>query len=211
MNSNKDSFSCGVIVMAKAPVAGYAKTRLIPALGAAGAAALAERLLCRAVEQALAAGLGGAIEICCAPDTDHPSFARLAEEHPIELHPQGLGDLGTRMARAFERRLADATGPVLLIGTDAPSLDAAKLAAAAHALREADAVFIPALDGGYALVGLRRPAASLFESVSWSTAQVMAQTRDRLKLAGLHHIELAPVADIDEPADLVHLPLGWAP
>ncbi|MCV2369366.1 TIGR04282 family arsenosugar biosynthesis glycosyltransferase [Roseateles oligotrophus] len=209
MNSNKASFNCGVIVMAKAPVAGYAKTRLIPALGAAGAAALAERLLCRAVEQALAAGLGGAIEICCAPDTDHPSFARMAEKQPIELHPQGLGDLGARMNRAFQRRLAGAAGPVLLIGTDAPSLDAAILATAALALRQADAVFVPALDGGYALVGLRRPAACLFEAVSWSTVQVMAQTRERLKLAGLQHIELAPVADIDEPADLVHLPAGW--
>lgn len=196
-----------VIVMAKAPVAGFAKTRLIPALGAEGAAALAERLLHAAVAQAVAAHLG-AVDLCCAPDRAHPAFARHAGTMGITLSDQGEGDLGARMARAFARWLAPGRCAVM-IGTDAPALDAAMLARAACALGDADAVFVPAFDGGYALIGLRRAAPSLFDGMPWSTSAVMARTRERLAAAGLTHIELPAVADIDEPADLVHLSPGW--
>lgn len=199
--------SCPVIVMAKAPVAGFAKTRLIPALGAQGAAALAECLLERAIGHALDAGLGP-IDLCCAPDMDHPALARHATWPGVTLSTQGEGDLGARMARAFDRWLAR-TGRALMIGTDAPALDAAMLGCAAEALDAADAVFIPALDGGYALIGLRRSSPALFSGMAWSTARVMADSRERLAAAGLRHVELPPVADIDEPADLVHLPPEW--
>lgn len=196
-----------VIVMAKAPVAGFAKTRLIPALGAEGAAALAARLLDAAVAQAAAFG---AVDLCCAPDATHPAFQRRTNTHGIVLSNQGEGDLGARMARAFERHLA-LHGAALMIGTDAPAIDAAMLQRASDALRDADAVFIPALDGGYALIGLRRPAPTLFTGMAWSTSTVMVHTRERLRAAGLRHIELPAVADIDEPADLRHLPAGWLP
>lgn len=196
-----------IIVMAKAPLPGYAKTRLIPALGADGAAALATRLLDATLAQASSAG-AARVNLCCAPDTDHPAFARHAGASGVSLSVQGEGDLGARMARAFERQLA-LRQPALMIGTDAPALDAALLRQAAQALQQADAVFVPALDGGYALIGLHRAAASLFDDMAWSTASVMAHTRERLKAAGLRHVELAAVADIDEPADLVHLPPGW--
>ncbi|GAB4563280.1 MAG: TIGR04282 family arsenosugar biosynthesis glycosyltransferase [Rhizobacter sp.] len=196
-----------VIVMAKAPVAGFAKTRLIPALGAEGAAALAASLLDAAV---LHATRHGPVDLCCAPDTHHPAFQRLADTHGIVLSAQGEGDLGARMARAFERHLAQ-HGAALMIGTDAPSIDTTMLQRAAQALSDADAVFIPALDGGYALIGLRRPAPTLFTDMAWSTATVMARTRERVRAAGLRHTELPAVADIDEPADLRRLPPGWLP
>ncbi|MBC7993699.1 MAG: TIGR04282 family arsenosugar biosynthesis glycosyltransferase [Rhizobacter sp.] len=196
-----------VIVMAKAPVAGFAKTRLIPALGAEGAAALAATLLDVAIAQA---ARYGSVDLCCAPDTHHPAFQRLAGRHGIVLSEQGEGDLGARMSRAFERHLAQ-HGAALMIGSDAPAIDAPMLQRAAQALSDADAVFIPALDGGYALIGLRRPAPTLFTNMVWSTDRVMAQTRERLHAAGLRYIELPPVADIDEPADLQHLPPGWLP
>ena len=201
------SAPCPVIVMAKAPVAGFAKTRLIPALGAQGAAALAERLLERTVEQALAAALGP-VDLCCAPDSRHPAFARHAHRRDIELSHQAEGDLGARMASACYRWLGRA-GRALLIGTDAPALDAAMLRRAAETLDDHDAVFVPAHDGGYALVGLRRAAPSLFDGMAWSTATVMAHTRERVAAAGLRHAELPPLADIDEEADLAHLPPGW--
>jgi uncharacterized protein len=101
---------------------------------------------------------------------------------------------------------------VLLIGTDAPALDAAVLQQAAAALLTHDAVFVPALDGGYALVGLARLGAApprLFEGIAWSTAAVMAQTRQRLAELALHTALLPPLPDIDEPADLRHLPPQW--
>jgi rSAM/selenodomain-associated transferase 1 len=198
--------SIALIVFAKAPVAGLAKTRLIPALGAAGAAALAERLLVHTLAQAAAAGFD-ALELCAAPDTQHPALQRAASAQGARLTAQGEGDLGARMNRALNRALAT-HAQALLIGTDAPALDAAALRAAAQALAGHDAVFVPALDGGYALVGLSRPAPALFEGIAWSTPAVMATTRERARAAGLRWAEQPAVADIDEPADLVHLPAG---
>ena len=193
----------GVIVFAKAPVAGYAKTRLIPTLGADGAAQLAERLMHAALAHAVAAALGP-VELCVAPDRSHPAFAAALRRHGVTLTEQGDGDLGERMARAFERVLR-VQSSALLIGTDAPGLDAAYLRAAAQALHGADAVFGPAADGGYTLVGLKQPAPELFMQMRWSHDQVMAHTRERLAQARLRHIELPLLHDVDKPADLVHL------
>jgi glycosyltransferase A (GT-A) superfamily protein (DUF2064 family) len=81
--------------------------------------------------------------------------------------------------------------------------------AAAQALQGHDAVFVPALDGGYGLVGLKRPQPALFDGMAWSHPQVMADTRARAAAAGLRLAELPPLHDIDEPADLVHLPAAW--
>lgn len=200
---------CAVIVMAKAPMPGLAKTRLIPALGAEGAAALAARMLRHAVAEALAADVGP-VTLCAAPDLSHPVFRELAQDRRLVLAEQGEGDLGARMLRAFQQALAT-HGSALLIGTDAPDLDAATLRAARDALASHDAVIIPAHDGGYALIGLHRAEPSLFEAMPWSTPQVMARTRERLRDAGLRWAELAPLHDIDEPADLVHLAgRGWS-
>ncbi len=197
-----------IAVMAKAPVAGAAKTRLAPALGAVGAALLAARLLDHAVEQAVAAGLG-AVTLWAAPDASHPAFVAARRRHGVTLAVQADGDLGERMAAAFDAAFAESPAPVLLIGSDAPALDAKVLRAAAAALVEHPAVFVPALDGGYVLVGLRAAAPSLFDRLTWSTPQVMAETRKRLLAAGLRHAELPPLPDIDEPADLVHVPAAW--
>lgn len=199
--------NCAVIIMAKAPVAGYAKTRLIPALGADGAAALAGCLLRYAVDQALEAAIGP-VDLCCAPDTDHPSFTRYSRCEGLALSRQGEGDLGQRMARALDRWVIP-RGRALLIGTDAPALDAAMLRRASRALDHDDIVFIPAHDGGYALVGLNRPAPQLFVDMVWSTPRVMRETRLRLTACGLRHAELPPVADIDDETDLAHLPPAW--
>lgn len=199
--------SCPVIVMAKAPEPGGAKTRLIPALGEAGAAKLADRLLSHAIGQALASGLGP-VHLCCAPDASHPAFERWSDSDRVQLSVQGAGDLGARMHHAFERVLAD-HHRALLIGTDAPGLDARRLREAALALDTHDAVFVPAHDGGYALVGLRHPMPMLFDGMVWSTPQVMNDTRVRLHAHSVRCVELAPVNDIDEAADLIHLPPGW--
>jgi uncharacterized protein len=198
-----------LIVMAKAPVAGLAKTRLAPALGEAGAAALAERLLSHAVQQAAEAGFA-AMEICTTPDAEHPAFVQLQAAYGLTLTDQGQGDLGARMHRAFGRVLAQ-QAQALLMGTDAPGLTTARLREAALALAapEVDAVFIPALDGGYALVGLKAAQPALFEGMTWSAPQVMQHTRERAACAGLVWRELAPLADVDEPADLAHLPPGF--
>lgn len=201
-----------IIVFAKAPVAGQVKTRLAPALGAEGAAALAGRMLAHALAAACAAG-ARTVELCTAPDgARHTAFDALRATHRALHHTaQGPGDLGERMARALGRALATHER-ALLLGTDAPALDAGHLARAEAALCAGhDAVLVPALDGGYVLVGLADAAAlpTLFTGIAWSTAEVMPATRRRAQAAGLRVAELAPVADIDVPADLVHLPAGW--
>ena len=199
--------STAIIVFAKAPVPGLAKTRLAPALGEAGAAALAECMLRHALAQAVAADVGP-VELCAAPDASHPALQAAAAAQGVRLTEQGTGDLGLRMHRAFARSLMH-HGRVLLIGTDAPSLDAGALRQAASALQDHDAVFVPALDGGYALVGQRRADPRWFTDMRWSHDRVMEDTRERLRAAGVRWAELPAVADIDEPADLVHLPPGW--
>lgn len=196
-----------VIVFAKAPVAGLAKTRLAPALGADGAAALAQRMLRHALAQATAAAIGP-VELCAAPDASHPLLQAAAADCGATLADQGPGDLGTRMHRAIARHVLR-HGRALLIGTDAPALDATLLRQAAQALHTHDAVFVPTLDGGYVLVGQRVDDARWFTGMAWSHAQVMADTRTRLRAAGMRWAELAPVADIDAPGDLRHLPPGW--
>jgi uncharacterized protein len=197
-----------LIVMAKAPLPGFAKTRLIPALGADGAAQLAARLLEHTLREARAAQLDG-VTLACAPDTTHAAFAAQAQQGGVMLVAQGEGDLGARMQRQFERAFEYGAERIIVIGTDAPALDAAMLRRAADALAASDAVFAPAADGGYALIGLRRLLPVLFEAMPWSTSSVMAVTRERLARAAVPHTELPVVHDIDEPADLAQLPAGW--
>jgi rSAM/selenodomain-associated transferase 1 len=199
--------STAVIVFAKAPVPGLAKTRLAPALGAAGAAALAERMLHHALAQAVAVDVGP-VELCAAPDASYPALRAAAAAVGAGLTEQGTGDLGLRMHRALARSLMR-HGRALLIGTDAPALSALVLRQASSALLDHDAVFVPALDGGYALVGQRRADPRWFSDMAWSHERVMQETRERLRAARVRWSELPAVADIDEPGDLMHLPPGW--
>jgi rSAM/selenodomain-associated transferase 1 len=201
--------STAIIIFAKAPVAGFAKTRLIPSLGPLGAAALAHKLLDHAVAQALATGCE-TVDLCVTPDAAHPAFQRLTAQSQgyLELSLQGSGDLGQRMDRALTVALQQHDRAILM-GTDAPHLDTAVLQAAVQALNDHDAVFVPALDGGYALVGLTRAQPDLFSDMPWSTSQVMTESRNRAASASLRWKELIPVADVDEPPDLVHVPPGW--
>ena len=184
---------------------GRVKTRLIPALGASGAAKLQRQLIARTLRTAMAAGLGTP-ELWCAPDPDDPFFEACAKRHGLGLQPQGEGDLGKRMARALASALA-AGAPGLLIGCDCPVLTPAYLRAAAAALVEGnDAVFGPAEDGGYVLIGAaRRPPEQLFEDIAWGSSTVMQATRARLARANWRWRELALLWDLDRPEDLLRL------
>ena len=162
-----------IAVFAKAPVAGYAKTRLIPTLGAAAAARLHREMTLHALREASAAGTSE-LKLWCAPDCQHRFFRALKKSkmfgEALGFVQQAEGELGQRMAAAF----ATASGPMLLIGTDCPVLSAEHLRQAAEALSDGfDAVFIPAEDGGYTLVGLRRPVPSIFTGIDWGSPQVM--------------------------------------
>lgn len=193
--------TAAVAILAKAPVAGLAKTRLIPLLGAAGAARAQRRFARRTLVTALATA-PGAVALWCAPDPAHRFFRAVQCSTGVACWPQPDGDLGLRMGRVFDHHFAQQPHtPLLLVGTDCPVLTPAHLQQAAQALATHDVVLIPAEDGGYVLIGMRRSVPPAFEGVAWSTPQVLAQTRAQLRLAGASWLELAPLWDVDEPPD----------
>lgn len=200
-HANTEPARIGVAILARAPIPGQAKTRLIPALGAAGAAHLQRWLLQRTVATALAADVGPVV-LWCAGDPQHPDFIQCHAFGAVTLRPQPEGDLGVRMLAALREAPTAAT---LVIGTDCPALTAAHLRAAARALDANDVVLLPAEDGGYVLVGAMRPLPELFASVDWGTDQVMAQTRQRLVAQGVRWSEPATLWDVDRPEDLARL------
>lgn len=197
-----------IVILAKAPLPGLAKTRLIPALGRQGAADLALRLLQHTLREALAAKLGP-VEMCVTPTPAEAVWQTLWQASSVQWSDQGDGDLGERMCRASQAAL-QAGESVLLIGTDCPELDAAQLRQAANALQHADAALVPAFDGGYVLLGLKRFDASLFAGIHWSTPMVAAETRQRMTALGWTLHRLPMLHDIDEPDDLQWLPKSWA-
>lgn len=188
-----------IVIFAKAPVPGKVKTRLIPALGAEGAAELAARMLRRTALEALESDVGS-VELCMDPPSGHPDWMG---QVPLDVipTPQGEGDLGERLARSAQRVLAGGER-VILIGTDSPDLDRERLATAAAALEQNDCVIHPTRDGGYALLGLACFDPTLFEGIAWSSESVAAETIARIEALGWS-IEIGDTLhDIDVPADL---------
>ena len=201
-----------IIIMAKAPRPGEAKTRLTPPLTSEAAASLAACLFADTV--AVALRVGAAVVVAYAPaegraTLEESLFAALGEVSPgrvlwIEQHGEGLGErLDGVVARATSRGF----GPLLLVGADSPTLPLAFLAAALEGLARgrADVALGPTEDGGYYAVGVRRPAPGLFDSVDWSTPRAYAQTAWNTSRLNLRLLELPPWYDVDTPADLARL------
>jgi uncharacterized protein len=190
-----------IAILAKAPIPGLAKTRLIPTIGAHAAAALQERLTERAVITALAADVGP-VTVWCAPDSTHDTFFKLVARARITLRPQPKGDLGSRMLAAATA----ANGPTLVIGTDCPALTEVHLRGAANTLRDGiDVILIPAEDGGYVLIGMRSAQPTLFAGIAWGTKTVLADTRARIIEQRLVLSEQPPLWDVDTDSDLARL------
>ncbi|PKO83801.1 MAG: hypothetical protein CVU17_06890 [Betaproteobacteria bacterium HGW-Betaproteobacteria-11] len=196
-----DTERIGVAIMARAPVLGKAKTRLIPALGAEGAANLQRWLMQRTVAMALVADVGP-VSLWCAGDQMHPDFRLCQAYGPVSLHAQPEGSLGHRMLAAAR---GAATEAVILIGTDCPVLTAGLLREAVAALTTQDAVIFPAEDGGYVLIGMRFPHPALFSDIDWGSEHVMTQTRRRLAALGWRWTEPVTLWDVDRPADYERL------
>lgn len=196
-----------LIIFAKAPIAGFAKTRLIPALGEEGAARLAKKLLLNTVRNGLDAKFT-LTELCVTPEPNNTIWKSLAIADDVVWSAQGEGDLGDRLARASQRAI-DKGDSVLLIGTDCPQLTPSVLQDAATALENTNAVIIPATDGGYTLLGLKEFHPSLFEDIAWSTESVFVDTFRRLEKLQWRITVLQHLHDIDEPNDLQWLPKDW--
>lgn len=178
-----------VALFTRWPTPGVAKTRLIPALGAKGAADLHRHLTMRTVATVRAANLLLEIRSTGAPPADFATW--LGQD--LTITDQGPGDLGTRLARAAQ------TLPILLLGADIPGLRPHHLTNAAQALATHPHVIGPAADGGYWLLGLAAPAPHLFTDIEWGTATVLATTLARLP-ADTPRLET--LSDLDTPQDL---------
>lgn len=204
-----------IAILAKAPVAGLAKTRLIPALGAEKSAQLQQLFIEHSVNTCIRADIAP-VHLWCAPDSSHPHFQSLARKYPLTLHNQGNGDLGEKMFGAISASLQHASF-VIVIGTDCPELDIETLQQSANMLvsnsdtdssdakengHDNQVVLAPATDGGYVLIGLNRVERKLFTDIPWSTDQVMHATRQQLHQLQWHWEELRTFSDIDVPEDL---------
>jgi len=195
------------MVLARAPQPGEAKTRLIPALGKAGAAELHRRLVVHCLRAAADARIGP-VELWCAPDTSDPFFRECQRSLGVSLHAQGGGDLGARMRHAFESALARSRHAVL-VGSDIPALSVEYLRDADRALARGDEIVIgPTEDGGYALIGLSRCDPELFRDIPWGGPEVLPETRRRIAALSWRSSELSVLWDVDRPEDLERLPQG---
>ena len=144
----------------------------------------------------------GPVTVWATPDETHAAFQTLRTHRNVALARQPDGDLGARMLAALKA----SGGPTLVIGTDCPAMMPAHLRKAADVLRGgADAVVCPAEDGGYVLIGMRKPLPALFAGMTWSTDEVMEETRRRLRYHQLTWQEPVTLWDVDVPEDLPRL------
>jgi len=188
--------SC-VVVFGREPVVGRVKTRLAVEIGFEAAARVYRVLLGHTVEQAVA---GGAVHAVLSL-SDHPSDGWSPANHiAVEIQPEG--SLGDRLAATFRRRFDEGFDRVVVVGSDCARLSSACLAAGLEALRDRPVVLGPADDGGYWLVGQRRPGVDLFSGIPWSSAGTLAATRRRLRRLGSAWSELHRLRDIDDRSDL---------
>jgi uncharacterized protein len=188
-----------ICVFVKPPVAGKVKTRLIPIVGANGAAALAEaffRDTWNCVES-----LSWALPVVATPGAiDRDIIPRIE----AQVWLQGGGDLDARIERILRRALMQAPFAIAL-GADSPGIPSQFLDCAHEALRSADAVLGPCEDGGFYLLGVRQCPVGLLSGIPWSQSNTFARTLDRLDELGLKSTILDPWYDIDRPEDLDRL------
>jgi len=191
-----------LIVFTRFPEPGRTKTRLIAALGARGASDLQRRMTGHTLNRVRAFREKAPVEVEVRYEGASRERIREWLGRDLRLSPQGGGDLGLRMDRAFQEAFRSGAKRVALIGTDCPGLGLDQLKEAFRALREREVVLGPARDGGYYLVGLRRPRPELFRGIAWGTGEVLARTREIAAGRGLCAALLAPLEDVDRPEDL---------
>ncbi|NDJ17213.1 DUF2064 domain-containing protein [Myxacorys almedinensis A] len=195
-----------LIIFTRYPEPGKAKTRLIPALGEAGAAALHRQMAEDTVAQAQRLQKDQStlsLEVHFAGGDLAQMRHWLGEQG--QYRSQGSGSLGDRLIQAFQGAFQQQATAVVVIGTDCPSLQADLLSLAFERLTTADLVLGEASDGGYYLIGLRQPTPELFQTISWSTDVVFQQTLAIARKLNLTTALLPVLDDIDRPEDLTTL------
>lgn len=196
-----------LVVLSRAPIAGFVKTRLAAVIGPDEALRVHQLLVTHVlaeVARVLTLSNDTDAVVRVTPD-EAAETARTWVPSAIRTAPQGGGDLGERMARALDESFMEGVQQVVVVGTDCPGFTAAHALAAFAGLDETDVVLGPATDGGYWLIGARTPTPTLFRDIPWSTADVLALTRRRAHEAGLSVAELETLSDVDTMDDLIRL------
>jgi uncharacterized protein len=214
---NLDDFQSGIgnslvplrrlIVFTRYPEPGKAKSRLIPALGEEGAAQLHHWMTVRALAQARRFLAEKAVSLEVRFEGGTRALMREWLGPDLLYRPQGEGDLGERMARAFQEAFAEGMQEVVVMGSDCPGLTTQIIAHAFAEVQHRDLVLGPAADGGYYLMGLRRKSAGeanprLFSDIAWGTGSVLAQTTSIAEGLRLSIAFMEPLWDVDRPEDL---------
>ncbi len=191
-----------LILFTRYPEPGRTKTRLIPALGPEGAADLHRRM----TEQALkmARDLKNSFWMTIEIRYEGGDEAKMKDWLGADLlyQPQGGGDLGSRMARAFREAFEAGMDRVILVGTDCPGITGGLVRNAFTALQQHELVLGPAKDGGYYLIGLPHSVDQLFYEIPWGSSEVLSKTLDTAGALNLRVFLLPVLADVDRPDDL---------
>jgi rSAM/selenodomain-associated transferase 1 len=204
-----------VLVFSRYPEPGQCKTRLIPALGATGAARLQQKMTEHVVGAARQLQQVRSVSISVYYSGGNRAAVRrwLGVQ---ECYAQRGGDIGARMKDAFASAFELQAGLALLVGSDIPGIRSEHLEQAFDALHDHEVVLGPTFDGGYYLVGMIAERSAellplLFEDIAWSTPGVYRETAERLGDRGIRFARLPVLQDIDNPADLTLLEgRGWA-
>lgn len=191
-----------LIIFSRYPEAGKTKTRMIPALGAVGAAELQKQLTEHTLKNAKALQRSRAINIQVHFTGGDTQLMTEWLGDNIEYIPQVAGDLGTKMYSAFTNAFNRGSTKAVTIGIDCPDIDPTILETAFNSLERDDIAIGSANDGGYYLIGLRQGIPQLFENIDWGTNMVLKQTKIVIEQLSLSTYYLATLSDIDRPEDL---------
>lgn len=189
-----------LLVFTRVPVSGQTKTRLIPLLGAQGAAEFHQTILLSTLAEANASNFT-TVEIWCATENEHPFLKQCELDYSCAMKIQQGNDLGERMHHAAEITLAE-NAFVVLIGSDCPAITTDILNQSYQHLSDGkDVVLGPASDGGYYLIGVKKPNSCIFQDITWGKGNVAERTRQNFTELGLDYVELEELSDIDTPED----------
>jgi uncharacterized protein len=191
-----------LIILTRYPEPHRTKTRMIPRLGPEGAAQLQGDMTDHALAWAreLAVRASVSVQVRFEGGDEARMRSRFGDSFPYL--PQGPGDLGDRMVRAIAEAFAAGADRVIVVGTDCPGITADLAEQAFERLATADLVLGPATDGGYYLIGLRRPVPALFAGIAWGQETVLHETQTRAEELGLATSLLTELSDVDRPEDL---------
>ncbi|MBL4761237.1 MAG: TIGR04282 family arsenosugar biosynthesis glycosyltransferase [Gammaproteobacteria bacterium] len=205
--SKAEKTAVKVLLFAKAPVAGYCKTRLIPALGLEATTHLHQKMInhCLATLQTMQRRNHKLYSYeLWSDDSQHAFIAQAGATHQIKIQQQSGTDLGQKMFNALNTALKTSK-KVILIGSDCPEIDSDYIDLAKQKLDSCDVVIGPAIDGGYVLIAVRKITPEIFNYINWGSDQVLQQTKSQLQQSSLSWCLLSALTDIDTAADLQRL------